>query len=138
MADLPQKKPVPSRYKMSPMENESFIGLSDLPKRKPVPPVPYGDNDVNDYMQGKTNKKQLLARVDDRFGRKDPMEYKTTTQNQFRAQVNDRYGRKDPMEDRSDEEQNLSQKMRNMGFKKGGVVKGKSVPQSQKKNRKKG
>ncbi len=87
--------------------------MADLPKKKPVPPVPYGDNDVNDYMQGKTNKKQLLARVDDRFGRKDPMEY------------------------RSDEEQNLSQKMRNMGFKKGGVIKGKSVPQSQKKNRKK-
>lgn len=87
--------------------------MADLPKKKPVPPVPYGDNDVNDYMQGKTNKKQLLARVGDRFGRKDPMEY------------------------RSDEEQNLSQKMRNMGFKKGGVIKGKSVPQSQKKNRKK-
>jgi hypothetical protein len=102
MADLPPKKPVPSNMRMSPMENESFTGLSDLPKRKPAP------------MQDKITKDQLVARI------------------------NDKYNRKDPMEDRSDEEQNLSQKMRNMGFKKGGAVKGKSVPQSQKKNRKKG
>jgi len=89
--------------------------MADLPKKKPVPPVPYGDNDVNDYMQGKTTKKQLLARVDDRFGRKDPMEDMSILE----------------------EQQRLSQNMKKIGFKKGGAVKGKSVPQSQKKNRKK-
>lgn len=122
--------------------------MADLPKKKPVPPVPYGDNDVNDYMQGKTNKKQLLARVDDRFGRKDPMENRSDNkiednlQTKFNKESKGGFfsGEPKPIDRNiySPKTGGMSYNPANLGFKKGGVVKGKSVPQSQKKNRKKG
>ena len=89
--------------------------MADLPQKKPVPPM----------------KQNLYNSVSEDYVNRDK------EKRSFVTQMNDRYNRKDPMEDRSDEEQNLSRRMKTMGFKKGGSVKGKSVPQSQKKNRKK-
>ena len=100
MADLPEKKPVPSNMRMSPIEDESVTGFSDLPKKKGPARKRFPDKDLNDYLENKTTKDQYAARVDDRYGRKDPMEDTSILEEQER----------------------LSQNMKKIGFEKGGIV----------------